>query len=76
MFNPIANGISPRTVVIAVNNTGRNRALPPATIALKISSRGSKSSFSIASSSRLLSNKAGYNRAKQHYYLLQFLQEK
>ena len=28
MLNPIANGINPNTVVIAVNNTGRRRVLP------------------------------------------------
>jgi len=29
IFNPIAKGKSPSTVVIAVNNTGRKRVLPP-----------------------------------------------
>ena len=28
IFNPIAKGINPRMVVIAVNKTGRKRALP------------------------------------------------
>ena len=39
MLSPMANGISPRTVVMAVNNTGRKRAFPPFTIASKISDR-------------------------------------
>ena len=33
MFNPVANGIKPKMVVIAVNSTGLKRALPPFTIA-------------------------------------------
>ena len=32
MFRPIARGINPNIVVIAVNNTGRNLALPPSII--------------------------------------------
>ena len=32
IFNPIAKGINPKTVVIAVNTTGRKRAFPPTTI--------------------------------------------
>jgi hypothetical protein len=35
MLKPIANGINPNTVVIAVNSTGRNLALPPFTMASK-----------------------------------------
>ena len=35
IFNPIAKGIKPKTVVIAVNNTGRNLDRPPSTIASK-----------------------------------------
>jgi hypothetical protein len=33
MFNPIASGINPKTVVIAVRITGRKRAVPPSIIA-------------------------------------------
>jgi hypothetical protein len=33
MFNPVAKGIKPKIVVIAVNKTGRKRALPPLTMA-------------------------------------------
>ncbi len=33
MFSPMANGIRPMTVVIAVRITGRNRVFPPSTIA-------------------------------------------
>ena len=33
MFKPVANGINPKIVVIAVNKTGRKRAFPPFTIA-------------------------------------------
>ena len=33
MFSPVANGRRPRTVVIAVNKTGRSLLLPPKTIA-------------------------------------------
>ena len=40
MFKPIARGISPKTVVIAVNSTGRNLALPACMML------SSKSSFS------------------------------
>ena len=32
MFKPIAKGINPSIVVIAVNSTGRNLALPPSMI--------------------------------------------
>ena len=32
MFKPIARGINPSIVVIAVNSTGRNLALPPSII--------------------------------------------
>ena len=32
MFNPMANGTKPNIVVIAVNSTGRKRALPAFTI--------------------------------------------
>ncbi len=32
MFKPIARGINPSIVVIAVNSTGRNLALPPSMI--------------------------------------------
>ncbi len=32
MFNPIASGINPKIVVIAVSTTGRKRALPALTM--------------------------------------------
>ena len=32
MFSPMAKGINPNTVVIAVKITGRKRALPPVVI--------------------------------------------
>ena len=33
MFNPVASGINPRTVVIAVSNTGLKRVCPALIIA-------------------------------------------
>ena len=41
MFSPIANGISPKTVVIAVKSTGLNLVEPPVTIAAFTSSTAS-----------------------------------
>ena len=42
MFRPIANGINPKTVVMAVKITGRKRAVPPSIMA-RIASFFSKS---------------------------------
>ena len=47
MLKPIANGIKPNMVVIAVNNTGRNLALPPSRIDSFILSVVNKSLSSI-----------------------------
>ena len=43
MFKPIARGINPSIVVIAVNSTGRNLALPPSIIDSLILSAFNKS---------------------------------
>ena len=56
IFKPIANGINPKIVVIAVKITGRNLAVPPSiidSIALRL---GSICSFGISSSDFFLSN--------------------
>ena len=53
IFNPVANGIRPNIVVIAVNKTGLRRALPPLTIASNRVSLSTKLSLSIFNSTSL-----------------------
>ena len=56
MFIPTANGIKPRTVVIAVSNTGRNLVFPASINAFLISSIDNRSFSSKPNSSFLRSN--------------------
>ena len=51
MFSPVANGINPKMVVIAVKITGRKRAAPPFTMASLASILGSICSKGIPNSS-------------------------
>ncbi len=76
MFSPIAKGINPKIVVIAVNKTGLKRALPAFTILSKRSSFVRYSSSSKSSSFFFLSIRIVHNLKVPHHYLLQFRQVK
>ena len=53
MLSPVASGIRPRMVVMAVKSTGRKRAAPPKTMASRASKRGSICSKGMPNSSFL-----------------------